>query len=266
MRKKIKIKSKKILSKKKPEKRLLVSLNRKAGRASSGRITVRHKGGGAKRLYRLIDFGQEKIDVPAEVLSIEYDPNRTCFICLLKYQDNDKRYQIYPDKLKIGDKIICQEKAEIKIGNRMKLKNVPVGIDVYNLEIEPNRGGKMVRGAGCSAKVSAQEGKYTHLIFPSSEERKVLNQCYASIGQVSFPEHRFVKIRKAGQSRLKGRRPTVRGSAMNPVDHPHGGGEGRTGIGLKYPKTPWGKKALGVKTRKKKWTNKLIIKRRKKRK
>lgn len=266
MKKNKKIRPKKILSKKEPEKKLLIFLKSKAGRGSSGRITVRHKGGGVKKLYRIIDFGQEKIDILAEVEAIEYDPNRTSFICLLKYQDNDKRYQICPNQLKPGDKIICQEKAEIKIGNRMKLKNIPVGTEVYNIEIEPNRGGKIVRGAGAAAKVSAQEGKYTHLVFPSSEERKILNQCYASIGQVSFPEHRFIKRRKAGQSRLKGRKPTVRGSAMNPVDHPHGGGEGRTGIGLKHPKTPWGKIALGRKTRKRKNSDKLIIKRRKQKK
>ena len=266
MKKNKKTKPKKILSKKEPEKKLLTPLKKKGGRGSSGRITVRHKGGGAKRLYRIIDFGQEKINIPAEVESIEYDPNRTSFICLLRYQDNDKRYQICPYGLKSGDKMICSEKTENKIGNRMKLQNIPIGTEVYNIEIEPDRGGKMVRGAGTSAKVLAQEGKYTHLIFPSSEERKILNKCYASIGQVSFPEHRFIKGRKAGQSRLKGKRPTVRGSAMNPVDHPHGGGEGRTGIGLKHPKTPWGKIALGRKTRKKKWTDKLIIKRRKKKK
>jgi large subunit ribosomal protein L2 len=266
MKKRKKLKFKKILSKKEPEKKLLVPLKKKAGRGSSGRITVSHKGGGAKRFYRIIDFGQEKLNVSAQVEAIEYDPNRTCFICLLKYQDDEKRYQIYPHGLKIGDKIICSEKAEIEKGNRMNLENIPIGTEVYNIEIEPNRGGKMVRGAGTSARVMAQEGKYTHLVFPSSEERKVLNQCYASIGQVSFPEHRFVKKRKAGQSRLMGKRPTVRGSAMNPVDHPHGGGEGRTGIGLKHAKTPWGKIALGVKTRKKKWTDKLIIKRRKKKK
>jgi len=259
--------SKKILSKKKPEKGLLRPLKKKGGRGSSGKITVRHKGGGAKRRYRVIDFGQEKFNVPAKVESIEYDPNRTSFICLLKYEDNDKRYQICPHGLKVGDDLICSEKTEIKVGNRMKLKNIPVGTEVYNVEIEPGRGGKMIRGAGTSAKVLTQEGKYTHLVMPSSEERKILGECYASIGQASFPEHKFIKVGKAGRSRLKGKRPAVRGSAMNPVDHPHGGGEGRAPIGLKHPKTPSGKPALGVKTRrKKKWTDKLIVRRRKKKK
>ncbi len=262
-----KTESKKILSKKEPEKRLLSPLKKKGGRSNSGRITVRHRGGGAKRLYRIIDFGQEKIDQSAEIKAIEYDPNRTSFICLLQYQDNKKRYRICPDQLKVGDIITCKEKAEIKTGNRMKLKNIPVGTSVYNIELEPGQGGKLARSAGATAKVMAQEGKYTHLAFPSSEERKVLKECYASIGQVSFPEHRFIKLKKAGNKRLKGRRPTVRGSAMNPVDHPHGGGEGRSPIGLKHPKTPWGKPALGVKTRKKKkWTSKLILKRRLKKK
>jgi len=252
------------VTKKKPEKKLLLSLQRKAGRGSSGRITVRHHGGGVKRLYRIIDFGQEKLDMPAKMLAVEYDPYRSCFISLLEYQDKKKRYRICPQDLKIGDSVICAEKAEIKTGNRMKLKNVPVGTQVYNIEVEPGRGGKLVRGAGTSARVLAQEGKYTHLVFPSTEVRKILGECFASIGQISFPEHKFIDVGKAGSSRKKGIRPHVRGSAMNPVDHPHGGGEGRTGIGLKHPKTPWGKPALGVKTRKrKKWTNKLIIQRRK---
>lgn len=256
-----------ILSRKKPEKRLLVSLKRNAGRANSGRITVRHRGGGAKRLYRLVDFGQEKMDTKGVVKAIEYDPNRTSFICLLEYPDGDKRYRICPHRLKEGDEVICSEKTVIENGNRMMLKNIPVGTSVYNIEVEPGRGGRMVRSAGTSAKVIAQEGQYTHLVFPSSETKKFLSRCFASIGQVSFPEYRFINVGKAGRARLKGRRPYVRGSAMNPVDHPHGGGEGRSSIGLKYPKTPSGKPALGVKTRKKKkWTSKLIVKRRKKKK
>ena len=253
-------------TKKKPEKRLLVPLNKKGGRGSSGRITIRHKGGGAKRLYRIIDFGQEKLNIAAKVIAVEYDPNRTSFICLLEYENREKRYQICPQELKIGDTIICAEKTEVKTGNRMKLKNIQVGTQVYNVEIEPGRGGKLARGAGTSAKIIAQEGRYTHLVFPSSEVRKIFCEGYASIGQVSFPEHKFIEVGKAGRSRLKGIRPGVRGTAMNPVDHPHGGGEGRSPIGLKHPKTPWGKPALGVKTRKKKWTNKLIIQRRKKKK
>ncbi len=256
--------SKKILTKKKPEKRLLTSLKRRAGRNSSGRITVRHQGGGVKRLYRMVDFGQEKIDIPAKVIALEYDPYRTAFLALLEYNGGERRYRIAPMGLKIGDKIICSEKTEIKIGNRLKLKNIPVGTMVYNIELEPGRGGKIVRAAGTVAKVSAQEGKCTNLEMPSSEVRRVLRECYATIGTVSHPEWRYITARKAGISRLKGKRPAVRGSAMNPVDHPHGGGEGKSPIGLKYPKTPWGKHALGVKTRKKGWTDKYIIKRRKK--
>ena len=255
---------KKILTKKEPEKSLLVSLKKKAGRSNTGRITVRHRGGGAKKLYRIIDWGEEKLDIPGKVIAIEYDPYRTAFIALVEYEDGTKRYRLAPAELKVGDEVICSEKTEIKIGNRMKLKNIPVGTMVYNIELEPGRGGKLVRAAGASAKILAHEGKYTNLKMPSGEIRKILQECYATIGMVSHPEWRYEKIGKAGRVRRMGRRPTVRGSAMNPVDHPHGGGEGRAGIGLKHPKTPWGKPALGVKTRKKKWTDKLIIQRRKK--
>ena len=253
----------KILTKKKPEKKLLLPLKKKAGRGVSGRITIRHRGGGVKRLYRLIDFGQEKLGVAGKVIALEYDPNRTAYIALIEYADGEKRYILAPKDLKIGDEITCQETAQIKIGNRMKLINVPVGTPVYNIELEPGRGGKIVRSAGTSAKVLAQEPPYTHLRLPSKEIRKVSQQCFASIGQVSHPEKRFEIIGKAGRRRLKGWRPTVRGTAMIPPSHPHGGGEGKTPIGLKHPKTPWGKPAKGVKTRKKKWTEKLIIKRRK---
>ncbi len=256
----------KLLTKKKPEKRLLITLKRKAGRGAGGRISVRHKGGGAKRLYRILDFGEEKINIPAIVIAIEYDPYRTAFICLLEYEDGEKRYRICPQGLKVGDKVICSDQAENKIGNRMKLKNILVGTQVYNIEIEPGKGGKLARGAGTSAKVLAQEGKYTHLVFPSSEIKKITRESFASIGQVSFPEHKFIKIGKAGRSRLLRKRPTVRGTAMVPADHPHGGGEGKAPIGLKHPKTPWGKPALGVRTRKKKWTDKFLIQRRKKKK
>ena len=263
---KLQLKSKKLLTKKKPEKKLLLTLKKKAGRGASGRITVRHKGGGVKRLYRLVDFGEEKLDISAEVIAIEYDPNRSAFISLLKYEDGEKRYRICPQGLEIGDRIICSEKAEIKIGNRMKLKNIPVGTQVYNIELEPQKGGKLVRGAGTSAKVIAQEGGYVNLAMPSGEIRKVPAECFASVGQVSFPEHKFIKLGKAGKTRLLRKRPTVRGTAMGPADHPHGGGEGKSPVGLKHPKTPWGKPALGVKTRKKKWTDKLIIQRRRKKK
>ncbi len=257
----------KILTKKKPERKLLISLKKRAGRNFAGRITVRHRGGGSRKCYRTVDFGEILIDIPAKVIAIEYDPNRTAFLCLLEYQNKEKRYRIAAKDLKIGDEVIISEKAEIKIGNRMRLKNIPVGTEVFNIELEQGRGGKLVKGAGTSAKILAQEETFCLLDMPSSEVRKVSQECYATIGQVCRTEYHFEKMGKAGRKRLKGWRPVVRGIAMNPVDHPHGGGEGRSSIGLKYPKTPWGKPALGVKTRKKnKWTNKLIIKRRKKKK
>ncbi|MCD6402451.1 50S ribosomal protein L2 [bacterium] len=256
--------SKKILTKKEPEKSLLVPLKKKAGRSSSGRITVRHRGGGVKRLYRILDFGEEKMNIPAKVVALEYDPNRTAYIMLLEYGPSQKCYRIAPHGIKVGDEVICAEKAPIKIGNRMKLKNIPVGTQVYNIELQPGKGGQMVRGAGTAATILAKEGKYCHLEMPSGEVRKVLLECFATIGQVSHPEKRFEKIKKAGSRRRKGWRPTVRGTVMNPRDHPHGGGEGKAPIGLPHPKTPWGKPALGVKTRKRKWTDKYIIKRRKK--
>jgi len=255
------------LAKKKPEKKLLKYVKRSAGRSSSsGRITVRHKGGGVKKLYRIIEFSQTKMDIPAKVVALEYDPNRTAFIALIEYKDGEKQYIIAPQDLKVGQQIIFSEKAPLNPGNRTKLKNIPVGTNVYNVELDPGRGGKVVRSAGNSAQVLAQDGKYTNLKMPSTEIRKFKAECFATIGTVSNPENRFYTIGKAGKSRLKGKRPHVRGSAMNPVDHPHGGGEGRQPIGLKHPKTPWGKPALGVKTRKrKKWSNKLIIQRRKSR-
>ena len=253
------------LTKKRPEKSLLKYVKRSVGRGSSGRITVRHRGGGVKRLYRVIEFSQTKMDLPAKVIALEYDPNRTAFIALIEYKDSTKQYVIAPHNLKVGQEIIFSEKAPLLNGNRTKLKNIPVGSSVYNVELEPSRGGKIVRSAGSSAQILAHDGDYVNLKMPSSEVRKFLGECFASIGAVSNPENRFYTIGKAGKSRLKGRRPHVRGSAMNPVDHPHGGGEGRQSIGLKYPKTPWGKHALGVKTRnRKKWSGKLIISRRKK--
>lgn len=213
----------------------------------------------------MVDFGQKKLDIKGKVVALEYDPNRTAFLALIEYEDGKKQYVLAPTGLKVDDEIICAEKGEIKTGSRMELKNILVGTQVYNIELEPGRGGKMVRSAGTAAKVLAQEGDYTHLQMPSGETRKVFKGCFASIGQVSHPEKRFEKIGKAGRKRLKGWRPTVRGTAMNPVDHPHGGGSGKTPIGMKHPKTPWGKPALGVKTRRKKWTDKLIIKRRQRR-
>lgn len=252
-----------VLTKKEPEKSLLLRLPKKAGRNVQGRITVRHKGGGAKRMYRIVDFGEEKLGVKGKVIALEYDPYRTAFIALVEYEDKSRRYILAPQGLKVGEEILCSEAAPIKIGNRLKLKNIPVGTAVYNIELEPGRGGKIVRSAGASAKVLAQEGRFTHLEMPSKEVRMVLKECYASIGAVSRPEHKYIKLGKAGRRRHKGVRPTVRGSAMNPPDHPHGGGEGRAPIGMPTPKTPWGKPAKGVKTRKKKWTDKYILQRRK---
>ncbi|MBI2450502.1 MAG: 50S ribosomal protein L2 [Candidatus Nealsonbacteria bacterium] len=253
-----------LLAKKEPEKRLLLALPKKAGRGQGGRITVRHQGGGAKQLYRIIDFGQEKINIKGKVQALEYDPFRTAFIALIQYADGDKRYILAPSGLKIGDEIICQDLAELSSGNRMKLKNIQVGSLVYNIEIDPGRGGKLVKSAGTAAKVLAHEGKYTHLEMPSGEIRKSLQECFASLGTISRPEHKYMKLGKAGKSRYRGIRPSIRGTAMNAVDHPHGGGEGKTSTGLKYPKTPWGKPARGVFTRKRRWTNKFIIQRRKK--
>lgn len=254
-----------ILTKKEPEKTLLRWSKKRMGRAQNGRITVRHKGGGAKRLYRIIEFGQPHLDIPAKVISLEYDPNRTAFIALIQYPDNKKYYILAPQGLKVGDEITCSEKTSLNPGNRAKLKSLPVGTMVYNIELEPGRGGIMVRGAGTAAQILAQEEGYAQLKMPSTEIRRIKNECFASIGAVSNPERRFINIGKAGRSRLMGIRPAVRGSAMNPVDHPHGGGEGRQPIGLKHPKTPWGKPALGFRTRKKKKaSNKFIIQRREK--
>ena len=256
------------LTKKKPEKKLVKKLIQKAGRGYRGRITTRHKGGGHKRRYRLIDFKRfDKMGIPAKIVSIEYDPNRTCFIALVNYQDGEKRYILAPDGLKAGQKVICQEKAPLNPGNRMELKNILIGASVYNIELLARKGGQLIRSAGSSAQVMAHEGGQTHLKLASNEIRVVRDNCLASIGQLSNPEHNTVVIGKAGRSRWLGRRPTVRGSAMNPVDHPHGGGENRQSIGLrKGPKTPWGKLAYGVKTRKKKPGDKFILKRRSRKK
>lgn len=254
-----------ILAKKEPEKSLVFGRKRRMGRAKNGRITVRHKGGGNKRLYRIIDFHQEKFNVPAKIVSLEYDPNRSAYIALAQYRDGEKRYILAANDSKVGDEIICSENAPFKDGNRMPLEKIPVGFFVHNIEIEPRKGGQIARSAGSYAKIMAHEGKYTHLLMPSSETRKVLSRCLATIGVVSKPEHNLVSFGKAGRSRWLGIRPTVRGSAMNPVDHPHGGGEGRQGVGMPYPKTPWGKHALGKKTRRKtKASNRLIVKRRSK--
>jgi len=242
---------------------LLKYVKRNVGRSSSGRISIRHKGGGVKQMYRIIEFSQTKMNMPAKVIALEYDPNRTAFIALIQYADNQKQYIIAPQGLKVGQEVVFAEKAVLNPGNRVQLKNISVGTPVYNIELEPFKGGKIVRSAGSSAQVLAHDGDYTNLKMPSTEIRQFRGECFATIGMVSNPENRFYRVGKAGKNRHKGIRPTVRGSVMNPVDHPHGGGEGRQPIGLKHPKTPWGRPALGVKTRNvKKWSNKLIIQRR----
>ncbi|MDD5145805.1 MAG: 50S ribosomal protein L2 [Candidatus Pacebacteria bacterium] len=258
------MKNSKLISKKEPERNLLISLKERAGRSSTGSISVRHKGGGVKKLYRIVDFGQEKINVPGKILAIEYDPNRTSFLALVDYQSGEKRYIIAPAGSKEGDQILCADSAELKTGNRTKLKTIPVGTEIFNIELVPQMGGKLVRGAGTAAKVVAQEGNFTHLELPSGEIRKIPNECFATIGVVSNTEHTYEILGKAGSNRLKGVRPRVRGTAMIPPDHPHGGGQGKTSTGFPFPKTPWGKPARGVRTRKNRWTDKLIIKRRQK--
>jgi len=252
-----------IFTKKEPEKRLLLVLKEHAGRNSSGRISVRHQGGGVKRFYRIIDFGQEKINLLGKVVAIEYDPYRTSYIILVEYKDGQKRYILAPKGVKVGDEIICADNAELRPGNRTKLKNIPIGTEVFNIEIEPGKGGKLMRSAGTAAKVIAQEPPFVHLALPSGESRKIPQECFATLGVVSNEKHTFEILGKAGRKRLMGVRPSVRGTAMIPVAHPHGGGNGKTTTGLRYPKTPWGKPARGVRTRKRVWTDKFILKRRK---
>ena len=255
------------LTKKKREKSLCVKLNKKSGRNNQGRITVRHRGGGAKKIYRQVDFKRFKFDIPAVVEAIEYDPNRNARIALIKYEDNEKSYILAADGMKVKSRIkSSNKKIEIKRGNRMPLEFIPQGTVVYNVEYEAGKGGKIARGAGTGITLQNVEGKHAQLKMPSGEIRLVKKDCLATIGQVSNPESKLVRIGKAGRKRHMGVKPTVRGKAMNPVDHPHGGGEGKHPIGMKHPKTPWGKPALGVKTRRKTWTDKLIIKGRKKRK
>jgi len=252
------------LSKEKPLKKLTSFRKRNVGR-SQGRITVRHKGGGAKKLYRDLVLGEEKKDVLGIIKRLEYDPYRSAFIALVSYQDGAWGYVIAPHQLKVGDEIICAEKAPIKKGNRMMMKNIPIGSFVHNIETRAGHGGKLIRGAGTAAQVLAQDGKYTHIKMPSSERRKISDNCYASIGQVSNVEHGAMVIGKAGRSRHLGRRPKVRGTAMNAVDHPYGGGEGRTKRGTKRPKSIYGKVTGGKKTRKKsKYSDKFIVQKRKK--
>ena len=249
------------LSKVKPERSLLVNLKKTAGRNSYGRITVRHRGGGNKIKYRIIDFKRNKIDVPAKVLTIEYDPNRSAFIALIQYEDGVKSYILAPNGLKVGDTVISSAAADIKPGNTLPIVNIPVGTIIHNIELAPGKGGQLVRSAGNSAQLMAKEGRYAQVRLPSGEVRMVLTVCKATIGQVSNIDHENVSIGKAGRKRHLGWRPTVRGVVMNPCDHPHGGGEGKSPIGRPAPVTHWGKPALGLKTRsKKKQSNKFIVK------
>ena len=253
-----------MLSDVKPEKSLLVKLKKNSGRNSYGRITVRHKGGGAKPKYRIIDFKRNKIDMEATVLTLEYDPNRTAYIALVKYTDGEKRYILAPEGLKVDDVIISSKDADIKPGNTLPLRNIPVGTVIHNIELSKGKGGQLVRSAGNSAQLMAKEGGYASVRLPSSEVRKILIDCKATIGEVGNGEHENIKIGKAGRKRHMGIKPTVRGVVMNPCDHPHGGGEGKSPIGRPAPVTPWGKPALGLKTRKKKkMTSKYIVKARK---
>jgi large subunit ribosomal protein L2 len=256
-----------VLTTEEPFKKLTYFIKRDKGRNSQGRITSRHRGGGFKKLYREIIFGEEKKGVPGIVKTIEYDPFRSAFIALVSYRDGDWRYILAPHGLKVGDEIICDESAPSNIGNRMILKNIPIGMPIHNIETKPLQGGRLCRSAGVAAYILSQDEEYTYVKMPSSEIRKLSNQCYASIGQLSNIEHNLVEIGKAGRSRLMGIRPKVRGSAMNAVDHPYGGGEGRTKRGTKRPKNIFGKVTGGKKTRKKtKYSNKYIVQRRKKKK
>ena len=252
------------MTKKRPEKKLIVANKKKAGRNSTGKITVRHRGGGEKRLYRMIDFLQDKKNIQAKVSALEYDPNRTAAIALLVYKDGEKRYILAPEGLRQKDVVIVSENAELKTGNRLPLKKIPAGMPIHNIELKPSKGGKIVKSAGTQALIQSKEGKYVIIKMPSSEIRRVPQDCWASLGQVSNPDWRHVVLGKAGRKRHLGIRPTVRGVAMHPGAHPHGGGEGRSGIGMPSPKSPWGKPVGGTRTRnKKKYSNKLIIKRRK---
>ena len=251
------------ITRKKPEKSLTESLKSKSGgRNNQGRITIRHRGGGNRRLYRIIDWKRNKPGVPAKVVSIEYDPNRTARIALLQYRDGEKRYILAPNGLQVGAVISSGPEAEVRVGNSLPLANMPTGTQVHNIELTPGRGGQMVRSAGVSAQLMAKEGEYALLRLPSGEMRRVRIECAATIGQVSNVEHSLVKLGKAGRTRHRGRRPEVRGAVMNPRDHPHGGGEGRAPVGMPGPKTPWGKPTLGYRTRNNKRTDKLIVRRR----
>jgi large subunit ribosomal protein L2 len=252
------------ITKPKPEKSLLAPLRKKAGRNVRGKITVRHRGGGHKRRYRLIDFKRDKFGIPARVASIEYDPNRSARIALLTYADGEKRYIIAPLGLMVGSALMSGPEAEIRVGNALPLANIPVGTVIHNIELQQGRGGQLVRSAGASAQLMAKEGKYAHVRLPSGEVRLINRQCMATIGQVGNTDHGNISLGKAGRKRHRGWRPTVRGSAMSPRDHPHGGGEGKAPIGMPSPKSPWGKPTLGKKTRHNKATDKWIVRRRRK--
>ena len=251
------------ITKSTPEKSLCVSLKKNSGRNNQGKITVRHRGGGSRRLYRIIDFKRRKDGIPAKVVAIEYDPNRTANIALLHYADGEKAYILAPVGLTVGTTLMNGAEAEVRVGNCLPLSSIPVGSNIHNIELYPGKGGQLVRAAGNAAQLMAKEGKYATLRMPSGEMRMVPVECRATIGQAGNIEHELVNVGKAGRTRNKGFRPTVRGSVMNPNDHPHGGGEGKTGIGRPGPVTPWGKPALGLKTRKSnKRSNKLIVRRR----
>ena len=252
------------ITKKTPEKSLLATKKKNAGRNSYGRITVRHQGGGNRQKYRIVDFKRKKDDMTATVIGIEYDPNRSANIALIEYEDGERAYILAPIGLTDGNKVVSGEKADIKPGNCMKIENIPVGTMIHNIELNPGQGGKLVRAAGQEAQLMAKEGKYAHVRLPSGEMRLVMARCRATIGTIGNSDHENVKVGKAGKTRHMGIRPTVRGSVMNPCDHPHGGGEGRAPVGHAGPMTPWGKPALGYKTRKKnKKSDKMITKRRK---
>ena len=252
------------ITKSKPERSLLVSLRKSGGRNSYGRVTVRHRGGGHRRFVRLVDFKRDKRDIPAKVAAIEYDPGRTARLALLFYADGEKRYIVAPLDLKVGDTVMAGAGAEIRTGNALPISNIPVGTLIHNIEVREGRGGQMVRSAGGAAQLLAKEGDFAQVRMPSGEVRLIHQVCYATIGQVGNLDHGNVKLGKAGRSRHKGIRPTVRGSAMTPRDHPHGGGEGRQPIGLPGPKSPWGKPTLGYKTRRNKKTDQYIVRRRSK--
>jgi len=249
------------ITRSRPERSLVVKKNSRAGRNNQGRITARHRGGGVKQRYRVIDFKRNKFGIPAKVFSIEYDPNRSARIALLHYVDGEKRYILAPNGLKVGDHVMSGPEADIRVGNALPLRNIPTGTVIHNIELHKGRGGQIVRSAGTSAQLMAKEGDYAVVRLPSGEQRTVHLECIATVGQVGNLDHENVRIGKAGRSRYLGRRPHVRGSVMNPVDHPHGGGEGRAPIGGQ-PQTPWGKPAMGFRTRHNKRTDKYILRRR----